>query len=427
MTCSWGCSTCSASGCSTCNVGLFIYQGKCFAECPNATYGNSTLCIGCSSICSNCLSATTCTSCITGYNLFDSACLLTCPLSYYANLTGNVCLMCKTPCNQCNYLGCINCLPSFYLQQTTCTPSCSGQFRPNNATMVCEACRPPCLGCTWSTSCTSCLPSYSLLGQECLSACPVGYYSNGGQCISCPGNCTTCSFLNNQPACTNCLTGMLLFSFNCLAVCPNGTLSANGYCLSDDCSSLPNCISCAGSQCLHCSALYQMDSAYSCSETVNGSAVAGALMSIPVPFPFLIAILMLMVVAFLLKHNFPKMFSPLFLYAIAGCFEFLSLALWTLLSVFWNLGNSSPLPYGSVVYAPVLIGCVYVCLNVVQFVLWSRKVQGDRQYRLWEKQDNRCASLSIAIVSLFLSFRLDALKFSKTAHDPHLSARLSAP
>jgi hypothetical protein len=53
---------------------------------------------------------------------------------------------------------------------------------------------------------------------------------------------------------------------------------------------------------------------------VNGSAIAGALLSIPVPFPFLIAILMLMIVSFLLKHNFPKMFSPLFLYAIAGCF-----------------------------------------------------------------------------------------------------------
>jgi hypothetical protein len=40
--------------------------------------------------------------------------------------------------------------------------------------------------------------------------------------------------------------------------------------------------------------------------------------------------------AFLLKHNFPKMFAPLFIYSIAGCFEFLCLALWTLLSVFWN-------------------------------------------------------------------------------------------
>jgi hypothetical protein len=160
---------------------------------------------------------------------------------------------------------------------------------------------------------------------------------------------------------------------------------------------------------------------------VTGSAVANALMGIPVPFPFLIAILMVMLIAFLLKHNFPKMFAPLFIYSIAGCFEFLCLALWTLLSVFWNLGLQQPLSYANVVFATVLICSTYVILNIVQFVLWNKRIQADRQYRLWEKQDNRCASLSIAIASLFFSFRLDALKFSKTGHNPHLSARLSSP
>jgi hypothetical protein len=126
-----------------------------------------------------------------------------------------------------------------------------------------------------------------------------------------------------------------------------------------------------------------MDSSFVCSQMVNGSAVANALMGIPVPFPFLIAILMVMVTAFLLKHNFTKMFAPLFIYSIAGCFELLCLALWTLLSVFWSLGLQQPLSYVSVVYAPVLIGSVYVLLNVIQFVLWNRRIKTDKQYRLW--------------------------------------------
>lgn len=178
---------------------------------------------------------------------------------------------------------------------------------------------------------------------------------------------------------------------------------------------------------MQCASLYQMDSSYVCSALASTSAIANALLQIPVPFPFLIAMIMILIISFLLKHNFPKMFSPLFVYSLAGCLEFLCICLWTLLSAFWSLGLQAPLPYENVVYAPVLIGSVYVIFNVLQFVLWNVRVKVDKKYRLWEKQDNRCASLSIAVVSLFCSFRLDALKFSRTGHNPRLSARLSSP
>jgi len=39
---------------------------------------------------------------------------------------------------------------------------------------------------------------------------------------------------------------------------------------------------------------------------------------IPVPFPFLIAIIMVIIVSFFLRSHYPKMFSPLFVYALAG-------------------------------------------------------------------------------------------------------------
>lgn len=329
------------------------------------------------------MSIDTCTACIEGYNLYNSSCLLNCPNYFYANLTGSICLACNPPCLQCTFQGCINCLSAYYLQQRACVTSCTGTFRPNNGTMVCENCQHPCSDCTWSTLCTSCITSYSLFGTSCLSTCPMSYYSDGSQCLSCPSLCPTCTFRNNKPACTSCAPSTFLYSFNCTSVCPSNTTASGQTCFSSDCSALSHCVSCSGQQCLECSSLYQMDSSYSCSEFVSGSAISTALLKIPVPFPFLIATIMVLIIAFLLRHNFAKMFSPLFVYPLAGCLEFLCLCLWTLLSVFWNLGLEAPLPFASVVYAPVLIASAYIIFNVLQFVLWNKRVRTDRQYKLW--------------------------------------------
>ncbi len=282
----------------------------------------------------------------------------------------------------CNYAGCLTCISGYYLQENTCTYSCTGLYRPNNSTMQCEYCRSPCRGCTWSDTCTSCIAGYSLFGSECLVSCPSGYYSNGALCITCPSLCPTCTFLNNQPACTSCSNNTLLYSFACVQTCPNDTKASDKYCLSSTCT-ITNCISCSGSQCVQCAALYQLDSTFQCSSYVNSSAVAAALFKIPVPFPFLICILMIFIISFLMKHNFPKMFSPLFIYPLAGGLEFLCICLWTLLSVFWSQGLEQPLPYENVVYAPVLIAIVYFIFNVIQFVLWYFRIAQDKQYKLW--------------------------------------------
>lgn len=101
--------------------------------------------------------------------------------------------------------------------------------------------------------------------------------------------------------------------------------------------------------------------------------------------------------------------------------------MWTALALLWNANIPFPSPFPSVVYATVLILIVYSVLNVVQFIFWQYKIASDRQYKLWEKQDNRFASLFIAILGIVLSFRLDALKFSRTGNSPRLSARLSSP
>lgn len=136
---------------------------------------------------------------------------------------------------------------------------------------------------------------------------------------------------------------------------------------------------------------------------------------------------MVIVLSFFLKHAFPKMFSPLFIYSLAGALEELCLVMWTSLALLWNANIAFPSSFVSAVYATVLVLLAYFTLNVVQLVCWKCKIASDRQYKLWEKQDNRFASLLIAILALLFSYRLDALKFSRTGHSPRLSARLSSP
>jgi hypothetical protein len=292
--------------------------------------------------------------------------------------------------------------------------------------MRCEVCISPCSGCTWSDACLSCISGYSLLGTACLSVCPSGYYSEGTACRTCPSLCGSCSWVNQQVACSSCINGSLIYSYDCVSECPNTTILSGMYCLSSDCSSLDNCMVCSGFRCLQCLNLYEITSDYSCQKKPNDSAVLQALAQIPVPFPFLIAIVMLIVVAFLLKYHFQKMSAPLFLYALAGVPEQLSLILWATLAMLWNANVLEPLAFPSSPHATVLIVIVYFLLNVLQLILWRSRIVPDRQHRLWERQDNRCSSNALAFFSLLLSYRLDVLRFSRTGHSPKLSARLSS-
>lgn len=157
---------------------------------------------------------------------------------------------------------------------------------------------------------------------------------------------------------------------------------------------------------------------------MNSSGVLAALSEIPVPFPFLIAMVMVMVIAFFLKHHYNKMFSPLFIYGLAGVLEELCLAMWVTLALIWNANVVYPLPMVSVVYGGVLVVIGYGIMNVVQFMFWVFRIGRDRKYRQWEKQNNRCVSVLIAVLSLLFSYRLDAIKYSKTGHSERLSARL---
>jgi hypothetical protein len=68
----------------------------------------------------------------------------------------------------------------------------------------------------------------------------------------------------------------------------------------------------------------------------------------------------------------------------------------------------------------------YFLINIIQWILWLCRIASDKKYKQWEIQDNRCASKTVWLFSLILSFRLDTIRFSRTAHSERLSARLES-
>ena len=101
--------------------------------------------------------------------------------------------------------------------------------------------------------------------------------------------------------------------------------------------------------------------------------------------------------------------------------------MWTILTILWNINIVEPYPLVSVVYATVVVVAGYVVMNLVGFLCFCCVISKDKKYRQWQQQDNKCSSYTITILSLIFSFRLNCLKYSKTGHSPHLSARLSTP
>ena len=142
------------------------------------------------------------------------------------------------------------------------------------------------------------------------------------------------------------------------------------------------------------------------------------------PFPFVIASIVIIVLAFLIRLQFPKMFAPLFIYSFMGIAEAGLLALWIALIYFKTIEDSK---LGEYLGLAALVLCLtYCCLNVLGFFLFLFLVRRDRKYRVWEKQDNLCSSITITVVALLVSFRFGLLKYSKLGNLQRFSATLAA-
>lgn len=74
--------------------------------------------------------------------------------------------------------------------------------------------------------------------------------------------------------------------------------------------------------------------------------------------------------------------------------------------------------------ATALVG-VYFGFNVLGFLLYIYITRKDRKFIVWEKQDNKVASIIVTIIAFIFSFRFIMLKYSKLGELHHFSATLS--
>ena len=268
--CDASCLTCGGSlntNCLSCNPGIYLYQGSCFASCPTGSYQfSSTTCANCPLSCSSCSSLSNCAACNSAYYL-----------------SGVQCLSCNPSCLTCNgglANNCLSCIPGSLLYQGSCVASCpNGSYQ--NSSNSCSNCSPECSICASLSSCSGCTSNYYLSGTQCLSCNPSCLTCNGGlanNCLSCTaggflysGTCvTSCmvgTYQSSSNTCSNCNAGCSACSSSTLcSACISGYYLSGTQCLSCN----PSCLSCSGglsNNCLSCNSpnyLYQATCVASC-------------------------------------------------------------------------------------------------------------------------------------------------------------------
>jgi hypothetical protein len=142
----------------------YMYNNYCYAQCPTGMYpGAVNICTLCSLTCLTCVSSYHCTICKEGYAILADT-----------NNTNVSCISVST-------------CPSYTIltiAQSTGIPSCL-------------PCTSPCLNCQIHvTYCTSCINSYYLHNNTCVSFCPTPYHPIVGKCLNCTLNCITCDPLD---------------------------------------------------------------------------------------------------------------------------------------------------------------------------------------------------------------------------------------
>lgn len=137
-----------------------------------------------------------------------------CDSGYY--LTGsNDCAACDSPCSTCglNSQDCTNCQAGYHLNPANVAPKClidcSPGFYADTSSNTCFPCLAPCASCTGPSTCTSCLPTYTMTDSACQIQCSSGFYRDSSLniCTPCISPCATC---NSAASCQSCLPGFTL-------------------------------------------------------------------------------------------------------------------------------------------------------------------------------------------------------------------------
>uniref|UniRef100_A0A3B4AGL3 VWFC domain-containing protein n=1 Tax=Periophthalmus magnuspinnatus TaxID=409849 RepID=A0A3B4AGL3_9GOBI len=227
-------------------------HGVCAAKCPKYSYmDHSQVCRECDSSCLQCtgLSVDSCVSCPSLSSLLKGRCVPQCPEGGYSE--EGVCQDCHPSCRSCtgpSQADCTSCPPGASLLSGFCRTSCGeGQYF-NPTTGGCTKCIADCQRCTadlraaGGSVCLWCkAPRTWLLGDHCVSECPVGYFGRHGACIECHSSCESCSG-PGPLSCTSCPAPfVLLQSGQCAPSCLQGFYQdTQRTCLECD----PQCLTC---------------------------------------------------------------------------------------------------------------------------------------------------------------------------------------
>jgi hypothetical protein len=147
------CSSCVTSGyyvvvpdnnCqASCPSDTYKLNGFCYEDCSDGYYEDSTSkeCKSCTSPCKFCEnSATRCTACVAGYFLYSTSCLQKCVDGTFENTATNTCDSCITNCEDCSSAhSCITCFSGFFLSsdKEECLSECEVLEIMNEDTREC--------------------------------------------------------------------------------------------------------------------------------------------------------------------------------------------------------------------------------------------------------------------------------------------------
>ncbi|KAL4496784.1 hypothetical protein ABPG73_011750, partial [Tetrahymena malaccensis] len=288
--------------CTICNQK--IYNLECLANCPIGTIedpSNSSLCVLCKNVFSNCdvCDQNNCQICLPNNFLSNGKCVKDCPLNTYKNYQTNECVQScsqsgyfadqnSKSCLQCNTNTCAECVDTkdkctkcvpdkfFYESQNQCYQNCPQKTYGDINSKQCLSCdQKTCLKCEGSVKCLQCsdylneddhkcyqdCPQGKYKYQHrCVDSCPLGQYLDQLQntCFNCPENCEECVQKN---LCTKCLPNYMnnldKLEHQICDQCIEGYYLQNGICLkcSNDCKTCQN----SSSECLTCPQGYNLD------------------------------------------------------------------------------------------------------------------------------------------------------------------------
>ena len=211
--CLYECLTCNrVSFCQSCSLEIDFRQlDNVTMRCvPLVGYfdNNDKISLKCPVSCVRCLSATFCTSCNTGFYLYNNTCNRGCPSRYFAEENSLTCRFCPYDCLHCNKNGdCTDCsLTNDYRMVSGLSNRCLpliGYY--DNLTQVGKLCRVGCLACFSQDICSGCIFGYYLNSEYyCLTSCPLRRFADNltQTCQPCPYDCSTCDQNGNCLSCS---------------------------------------------------------------------------------------------------------------------------------------------------------------------------------------------------------------------------------